>query len=194
MTFIKWYDIIRIRRGDDTHNKKRNAEFATKGMTPIEKNIIVVDEQGNIREATYPKRAKGLVKKGRARFISESMICLACPPEKLEENEMSDTQNKFENVERLIDEYVSKHYAYSAAKAALIKAVEDESFVAAVKTAVKNGSVGTAVLQRKLKLGYAKAAYMLDAMEALGLIGPPRDMQPREVLPEAAEYLAYKSK
>ena len=60
-------------------------------MTPIEKNVIVVDEQGNILEATYPKRAKGLVKKGRARFISESMICLACPPEKMEENEMSNT-------------------------------------------------------------------------------------------------------
>ena len=31
-------------------------------MTPIEKNVIVVDEQGNEYEATYPKRAKGLVK------------------------------------------------------------------------------------------------------------------------------------
>ena len=31
----------------------------------MEKNIIVVDEQGNEIGATYPKRAKGLVKKGR---------------------------------------------------------------------------------------------------------------------------------
>ena len=30
-------------------------------MIPIEKNIVVVDEQGNEYEATYPKRAKGLV-------------------------------------------------------------------------------------------------------------------------------------
>jgi len=41
---------------------------------------MVVDEQGNEYEATYPKRAKGLVKNGRARFVSENKICLACPP------------------------------------------------------------------------------------------------------------------
>lgn len=59
-------------------------------MTPIEKNVIVVDSQGNILEATYPKRAKGLVKNGRARFIDENKICLACPPKNLEDNEMTD--------------------------------------------------------------------------------------------------------
>ncbi len=61
-------------------------------MTPIEKNIIVVDEQGKTYEATYPKRAKGLVKNGRARFIDENKICLLCPPNtKLEDNDMSST-------------------------------------------------------------------------------------------------------
>ena len=61
-----------------------------KGAKPIEKNIIVVDEQGNEYEATYPKRAKGLVKNGRARFVGENKICLACPPYKSEENKMMD--------------------------------------------------------------------------------------------------------
>ena len=36
------------------------------------KNVIVVDEQGNEYGATYPKRAKGLVKNGRARFVRQS--------------------------------------------------------------------------------------------------------------------------
>ena len=61
-----------------------------KGAKPIEKNVIVVDEQGNEYEATYPKRAKGLVKNGRARFVGENKICLACPPDKSEENKMMD--------------------------------------------------------------------------------------------------------
>ncbi len=63
-----------------------------KGRTPIEKNIIVVDEQGNDYEATYPKRAKGLVKNGRARFIGSNKICLtARPPNKnLEDRIMND--------------------------------------------------------------------------------------------------------
>ena len=65
-------------------------------MTPIEKNVIVVDENGNEYETTYPKRAKGLVKNGRARFINENKICLACPPKnELEDNKMS--ENKTQN-------------------------------------------------------------------------------------------------
>ncbi len=65
-------------------------------MIPIEKNIIVVDENGKEYEATYPKRAKGLVKTGRARFINENTICLACPPKnELEDNKMS--ENKVQN-------------------------------------------------------------------------------------------------
>ena len=63
-------------------------------MIPIEKNIVVVDEQGNEYEATYPKRAKGLVKNGRARFIDENTICLACPPNiELEDRIMSENKN-----------------------------------------------------------------------------------------------------
>ena len=55
--------------------------------------MIVVDEQGNEYEATYPKRAKGLVKNGRARFVGENKICLACPPDTiLEENKMEENK------------------------------------------------------------------------------------------------------
>lgn len=55
----------------------------------MRKNIVVVDEQGNEYEATYPKRAKGLVKNGRARFVSENKICLVCPPVIMEDKKMS---------------------------------------------------------------------------------------------------------
>ncbi len=55
------------------------------------KNIIVVDENGKKYGTTYLKRAKGLVKQGRARFLARNMLCLACPPEQnLEDNDMSE--------------------------------------------------------------------------------------------------------
>lgn len=63
--------------GDDTHRK----------------NIIVVDEYGNEYEATFPKRATGLVKNGRARFIGENKICLACPPRKILEDQTVENTN-----------------------------------------------------------------------------------------------------
>jgi len=76
----------------------------------MEKNVIVVDEQGNEYEATYPKRAKGLVKNGRARFVDENKICLACPPnENLEDKKMEEnniTVVEAEQKDKLTIEYI----------------------------------------------------------------------------------------
>ncbi|MDR0935265.1 MAG: hypothetical protein LBM98_01120 [Oscillospiraceae bacterium] len=62
-------------------------------MTPIAKNVIVSDELGNEYEATYPKRAKGLVKNGRARFIDSTHIVLACPPDTLKTEDITMSEN-----------------------------------------------------------------------------------------------------
>ena len=77
-------------RGRHPSQQTAYAIIDIKGMTPMTKNIEVVDASGKIYEATYPKRARQLVKNGRARFISESRICLACPPEITEEITMTD--------------------------------------------------------------------------------------------------------
>lgn len=45
-------------------------------MTPIGKNIIVTDVNGNTIGSTFPKRAKGLVKNGRAEYVSDCKIKL----------------------------------------------------------------------------------------------------------------------
>lgn len=89
---------MKLLAGDGTHCKKRRAQHtrtSQRGKAPIEKNVRVTDEWGNEYEATYPKRAKGLVKKGRARFLSDDRICLACPPNRLdlEDMEMSEFEN-----------------------------------------------------------------------------------------------------
>jgi hypothetical protein len=64
----------------------------------LEKTVQVVDEVGNRYEATFPKRAKGLVKNGRARFIDENTICLARPPKNIlnseDMNMTTNTENK----------------------------------------------------------------------------------------------------
>lgn len=65
--------------------------------TEGKKTVIVIDEQGNRYESTYPKRAKGLVKSGRARYVDENTILLlACPLkiEKTEENKMNNNEIK----------------------------------------------------------------------------------------------------
>lgn len=49
---------------------------------------------------------------------------------------------------------------------------EDEMFPEAVKCVVDSGQASTSYLQRKLKLGYARAARIIDELEERGIVGP----------------------
>lgn len=52
----------------------------------------------------------------------------------------------------------------------------------AIKVVVENGQASTSLLQRKLKLGYARAARIIDEMEQRGVVGPYEGSKPRKVL------------
>ncbi|WP_031496643.1 DNA translocase FtsK [Bryobacter aggregatus] len=52
----------------------------------------------------------------------------------------------------------------------------------AVKVICEMGKASTSILQRRLRLGYGRAARMLDRMQKEGIIGPPDGSRPREVL------------
>ncbi len=47
---------------------------------------------------------------------------------------------------------------------------------------IEAGKASTSYLQRKLKLGYARAARLMDKLEERGVIGPGDGAKPREVL------------
>ena len=59
---------------------------------------------------------------------------------------------------------------------------EDPMLMDAIKVVVENGQASTSLLQRKLKLGYARAARIVDEMEARGVVGPYDGPRPRKVL------------
>ena len=59
---------------------------------------------------------------------------------------------------------------------------EDNKMIAALGVAVEFNKISTSLLQRKLKIGYGRAAKIIDALEELGYVGPPDGAKPREVL------------
>jgi len=52
----------------------------------------------------------------------------------------------------------------------------------AVRLVVESGKASTSLLQRRLRLGYGRAARLLDLMQKDGIISAPDGSRPREVL------------
>lgn len=59
---------------------------------------------------------------------------------------------------------------------------EDDLYNEAVETVVNAGKASASLLQRRLRVGYARAARLLDILEQQGVIGPADGAKPRDVL------------
>jgi S-DNA-T family DNA segregation ATPase FtsK/SpoIIIE len=58
----------------------------------------------------------------------------------------------------------------------------DKLFRDAAEVVVQNQQGSTSLLQRRLKVGYGRAARIIDQLHAAGVLGPPDGSKPREVL------------
>lgn len=58
----------------------------------------------------------------------------------------------------------------------------DDMFPMAVEVVLETGVAAIAMIQRRLKLGYARSARIMDQMEAQGIVGPYQGTKPREIL------------
>ena len=59
---------------------------------------------------------------------------------------------------------------------------KDELFDEAVAIVLETGQASTSNLQRRLRLGYTRAARIIDQMEAQGIVGPQQGAKPRDIL------------
>jgi S-DNA-T family DNA segregation ATPase FtsK/SpoIIIE len=60
--------------------------------------------------------------------------------------------------------------------------VDDELYQDAIRVVCEMGRASTSTLQRRLRVGYGRAARLIDLMEKDGIVGPPDGAKPREVL------------
>ena len=99
-----------------------------------------------------------------------------------------------EETERLVE--ALKESPYEAEEVAVfseqpdINAVSDardDLFDDAVRLVAEHRQASTSFLQRRLKVGYSRAARLMDELEAAGIVGPIVGAKPREILVESAE-------
>jgi S-DNA-T family DNA segregation ATPase FtsK/SpoIIIE len=67
-------------------------------------------------------------------------------------------------------------------KKATIQADEDELFLEACEFVVNQGGASTSLLQRRFRIGYNRAARLIDMMEEQGIISENRGSKPRDIL------------
>ena len=65
----------------------------------------------------------------------------------------------------------------------------DPMLKSAIELAVDSGKISTSLIQRKLSLGYGRAAKLIDKMEQMGIVGPQDGNKPREILLTRQEYM-----
>lgn len=58
----------------------------------------------------------------------------------------------------------------------------DELYEEAKRTVIESGKASASLLQRRLRVGYARAARLLDILEENGIIGPGSGAKPRDIL------------
>lgn len=109
----------------------------TNNTSPAALKIEVVDSSGKIIGRTYEKRAKGLVKKGRARFTDENRITLL-PSE--DAHEYTDTEGykmderiNTENIENISEE--NSQYTIESVMQCMKKILDDSDYI---KDVLKN--------------------------------------------------------
>jgi len=107
-----------------------------------------------------------------------------------------------ERVLKFIKDYYPSDYDESVADAlenpdgtdvsAVTGEEEDELLMPALRVLVENGYASVSLLQRKLTVGYPRAARMIDRLHELGYVGPFEGSKPRELLisPDQFEKLA----
>ena len=93
-----------------------------------------------------------------------------------------------ERIRRIAAEELGKD-TKSAQGAASDNPDVDSLMEEAIKVVIEAGQASTSMLQRRLKVGYARAGRMIDDMEQMGIVGPYQGSKARDVLMTYNEWL-----
>ena len=102
--------------------------------------------------------------------------------------EANDSQEVIAQIEQSVQEKENKGGKGASAAADTESSDEDELLPAAVDVVLETGQASVSMLQRRLKLGYSRAARLVDQMEERGIVGPFEGSKPRQLLITRAQW------
>ena len=98
-----------------------------------------------------------------------------------------------EVMQKIEESLVEKDARGASQTAAEVAESTDPLFNDAVEVLLETGQASVSMLQRRLKLGYSRAARLIDQMEERGVVGPFEGSKPRQLLVSRASWEAYKT-
>ena len=93
-----------------------------------------------------------------------------------------DQADKFETEEIIIDSKIPQESLGISLDGDFDNGDDDELFESARELVMEAGKASASLLQRRLRVGYARAARLIDMLEEKGIVGPGDGAKPREVL------------
>ncbi|MBI4426226.1 MAG: DNA translocase FtsK 4TM domain-containing protein [Candidatus Kerfeldbacteria bacterium] len=135
--------------------------------------------------------AEKLLGKGDMLFVSSELS----KPKRLQAAYVSD--NEIQRVTQFLKDQATPDYVPSVTEKPMVEASrvgleelgEDELLGEAKDLILRSGKASASFLQRRLRVGYARAARLLDLLEERGIIGPGEGAKPREILISRAGYV-----
>ena len=125
-------------------------------------------------------------------FISDEEV--AAVVESVKENAAADYDDEvIEQIEQHVTESEKKGKGGSFPAGDGPGQEQDEHFEEGVEVILELGQASVSMLQRRLKLGYARAARLMDQIEEKGIVGPSEGAKPRQILITRDQWEAMKA-
>ena len=158
---------------------------------------IILDTQGAEKlvgkgDMLYAPIGSGKPKRVQGCFVSDSEVESVANYVKNNYNVDYD-QQVMEEIERKAAQTGNKPAVAPDPEPNAEELMGDEMLPAAVDVILETGQASVSMLQRRLKLGYARAARIVDEMEERGIVGPFKGSKPREILVTKEQWEAMKA-
>ena len=147
---------------------------------------IILDTQGAEKlvgkgDMLYAPIGNGKPKRVQGCFVSDPEV--EAVANFVKSNHVADYDQKvMDEIERKASQTGSKGGVSADAEPNADEMSGDEMLPAAVDVILETGQASVSMLQRRLKLGYARAARIVDEMEEKGIVGPFAGSKPRSIL------------
>ena len=158
---------------------------------------IILDTQGAEKlvgkgDMLYAPIGCGKPKRVQGCFVSDSEVETVAGYVKSNYTTNYD-QQVMEEIEKKAEQTGSKGSSQAEPEPTSEELGGDEMLPAAVDVILETGQASVSMLQRRLKLGYARAARIVDEMEDKGIVGPFMGSKPRSILITKEQWQAMKS-